>query len=353
MRAALATGHGLRLGEVDPPAPGPGQVLVRPRTVGICGSDLHLIDQLAQLGEDLPPIVPGHEFCAEVVEAGPDGAGPPVGTRVVSVPYAQGPDGPELVGLSAHLPGALTERFVLDAHRLLVVPDHVPDEAATLAEPLAVGLHAVARAAPVDGEAALVAGCGPVGLTVVAALVAAGCGPVVASDPSAVRRRAAEALGADVVVDPRETSPFDHVRGLARPERPPSPLLAPGEGPRTAVAFECVGRADLTAELVAGCPRHTDVVVVGVCLQPDTLHPVVAVEREASVSYVFAYRPEELATALERLAAGRVDVDALVSRLVDLDELPGALEDLRAGREVKVLVRPTSPGRDRPQSTRH
>lgn len=341
MRAAVATARGLEVTEVARPEPGAGQVLARPLLAGVCGSDLHAVEQLELLGDEQARVVLGHEFCAEVVEHGPGAdAAPPPGTRVVSMPYAEGPEGPELLGLSPTLPGAFAESMVLDASLLLPVPDQLSDEAAALTEPLAVGLHAVARAGPTARDAALVVGCGPIGLAVIAALVTDGHGPVVASDLSAARRAAAERVGAHVVVDPATASPYERLAEVAAAERPPSPRLSVGEPARTVVAFECVGRPGMLSEVVAGCPRHTDVVVVGVCPQPDTLEPLTAIEREASVAYVFGYRPEEYAAALDRLAAGGIDADAMVSRVVDLEDLPAAVGPLHRGEEVKVLVRP-------------
>ena len=107
---------------------------------GICGSDLHMLDIMGTLGPDGPSLVFGHEFCAEVLDHGPGAArrfAP--GSRVCALPYATGPDGPELIGYSTRFPGGFAERLVVDAERLVAVPDHLPTEHAALTEPLAVG----------------------------------------------------------------------------------------------------------------------------------------------------------------------------------------------------------------------
>jgi threonine dehydrogenase-like Zn-dependent dehydrogenase len=88
------------------------------------------------------------------------------------------------------------------------VPAHVSTETAALTEPLAVGIHAVEMAALKGGEVPLVIGCGPIGLATIAALACKRIGPIIASDYSAVRRALAQQLGADIVVDPSQTSPF-------------------------------------------------------------------------------------------------------------------------------------------------
>lgn len=343
MRAVAATGRGVELMEVPSPAPTAGQVLAVPLAVGICGSDLHLVDSYRQWGTGAPPIVMGHEFCARVVEAGPGGpAGVPPGTRVVSVPYAAGPGGPELLGLSPVLPGGFGERLVLDEARLLAVPEQLPDDVAALTEPLAVGVHAAAAGELRPGEPAMVVGCGPIGLAVIAALKAAGHGPVVAADFSPARRRLAEQLGADVVVDPAASSPHERWDDLGVDELPPSPLIEPPvvQADR-AVAFECVGIPGILQQLIAGVPRHSRIVVVGACIAPDTITPATAITKEVTLSFVFAYRAAEFARALDLLASGRVDGRPLVTGHVDLEGVAAAFEELRApDTHVKVMVTP-------------
>ena len=129
--------------------------MVRSLAAGICGSDLHALADFAHftgahgLGRRAPldpaaDCVFGHEFCAEVVEHGPDTAGTlPVGTRVCSVPIMLGPTGVEQIGYSNHYPGALAEHLVLQEMLLLRVPDELDTDLAALTEPLAVGEHAV------------------------------------------------------------------------------------------------------------------------------------------------------------------------------------------------------------------
>ena len=124
MRAVIADAGSLRVGEVDEPTPGSGHVLARPVASGICGSDLHTLHVQADAPELLPPLVFGHEFCAEILDHGPVTSGRlPVGSLVVSVPFVDGPMGPELVGLTPNYPGGFAERFVLQESRLLAVPN--------------------------------------------------------------------------------------------------------------------------------------------------------------------------------------------------------------------------------------
>ncbi|MDY7102804.1 MAG: zinc-binding dehydrogenase [Actinomycetota bacterium] len=342
MRGVVARAGALTVEELPEPRPGPGQVLVAPVACGICGSDLHTLELQAALPDALGPMVMGHEFCAEVLELGADadrGIGP--GTLVCSVPYVDGPAGPELVGLSPTFVGGFAERMVLQADRLLRVPDGLDPAAASVTEPLAVGIHAVAAARLAADDVPLVLGCGPVGLAVIAALRIGGHRPVVVSDYSAARRALAERAGADVVVDPASDDPFASWLPLTGAPVPPSPLQAPGTPPPRAVVFDCVGAPGMTASIIEAAPAHTRIVVAGVCAVPDSYVPVQALQKELSMQYVFAYRPEEYARALHLIATRAIDVRPWITGSCDLDGVAdafGALADPE--QHCKIIVDP-------------
>src|SRR5262249_47722812 len=137
-----------------------------------------------------------------------------VGDIVVSMPVAFDAAGVHGIGFSNKYPGGYAEVMVLNEMLSMKVPAGLPVDLAALTEPLAVGVHAVAKSRIVSGEAAIVLGCGPVGLACIAELKMRGIGPVVAADFSPKRRSLAEGLGADVVVDPRETSAIEAWRSV-------------------------------------------------------------------------------------------------------------------------------------------
>src|SRR5580704_12144519 len=154
MRAAVTRGGQMIVGEVADPTPSSGHVIAKSLAAGICGSDLHALADFAHFtglmeSVGVPSLNPahdcvfGHEFCAEIVEHGPDTARTlPVGTRVCSVPIIVGPTGVEQIGYSNTYPGALAEQMVLQELLLLAVPDGLDTSLAALTEPLAVGEHA-------------------------------------------------------------------------------------------------------------------------------------------------------------------------------------------------------------------
>jgi threonine dehydrogenase-like Zn-dependent dehydrogenase len=357
MKAVVMRSGRLVLDEIPSPLPGPGEVLVQTLSCGICGSDLHALrhfermaeasrrgNVIASIVDPRGDVVMGHEFCAEVVDHGPGATKVvPVGSRVCAMPVVFRPSGLHTVGYSNELPGGYGEQMVLSEMLLLPVPDHLPTEEATLTEPMAVGMHAVARAGLVGGESAIVLGCGPIGLAVIAALKLAGVGPVIAADFSPLRRALAERMGADEVVDPAKASPYASWWEVAAPAGydPASleALLGVGEQPPPCVIFECVGVPGMIEKLLEGAPRRSTVVVVGVCMERDSFEPIVPLNKEIDIRFVFGYLPEEFAATLGRIADRRLDVRPLVTARVGIDGIAGAFEELaRPDVQVKMIA---------------
>ena len=250
----------LDLTEIPTPQPGPGEVLVKTLANGICGTDLHCVKHgsafaagvKAVTGRDLmdvsKPLVLGHEFCAEIVDHGPDTqATLAAGTRVVSAPFLLRPKPAQVGFAGVETPGGYAEFMVLTEALSIPVPDGVASDLASMTEPMAVALHAVNRGAVCSGDVPLVIGCGPIGLAVIAALKMRGVGPIVAADFSPARRALAAKLGADVVVNPGNPHPTS--RGSR--SRPPIRLGRDGKR-RYSQAWRCARRWCSSASV---CPE--------------------------------------------------------------------------------------------------
>lgn len=356
MKAVVRRGPRLLVAEVPEAVPETGQVVARSLACGICGSDLHAVHHLdysVEMGlrsgaaDTLDPaqdLVLGHEFCAEVLDYGPgtDRRFKP-GTHVVSTPFAFGPAGPELIGFSTRYRGAFAERLVLTEALLLPVPNGLSPEAAALTEPLAVGTHAVAVGNPGQRSVALVIGCGPIGLAVIVALKRRGIGPIIAADFSPGRRARAEQLGADIVIDPAETSPHAAWSSFDVPATLAEMGLAQmaGRTLRDAVIFECVGVPGMLQSLMEHAPPGAHVVVVGACAEDDRILPVLAINKQLRFSFVFAYSPDEFAETLHALGEGKIDPGVILTGVVGIDQTAEAFERLaKPGDEVKIVVQP-------------
>jgi threonine dehydrogenase-like Zn-dependent dehydrogenase len=381
MRAVVVHEHELTVAEVPVPEPGRRQVLLRVTRAGICGSDLHArthadasADVAAEVGYDAfmrasHTVVLGHEFAGEVVAYGPDCRRRwRPGTPVVAMPLIRHGEDLHMTGLSRLAPGAYAEYVLAAEDVTMPVPRTVPADLAALTEPLAVGYHAVRKGQVRPRDVAVVIGCGPIGLAVILMLKATGVRTVVASDFSPGRRELARACGADVVVDPAQQSPWDsygddrayfrkvtdlygtaldalHV--LRRVRGTPwwtvlEAVQRLGLGPAGPVVFECVGVPGVIEEIVTHAPFLSRVVVVGVCMQPDTFRPTMASNKELELRFSFCYDPAEFRQALRMVARGRIDPRPMVTATVGLDGVADAFAALGdAGRHAKILIDPT------------
>jgi threonine dehydrogenase-like Zn-dependent dehydrogenase len=340
MRAAVMRDRRLVADTVPDPVPAEGEALVRTLACGICGSDLHALthaDEMVEAAREsgapfaLDPardVVMGHEFAAEVLDYGPrTPAHLAPGTPVVSMPVLFRGTAVHGIGYSNDLPGGYAECMVLSASLMLPIPNGLPPDHAALTEPMAVGEHAAVQGRLAPGDAALVYGCGPVGLAVVAALARRHVEPIVAADFSPLRRDLAARLGAHHVVDPAERPVIDAHREVA--------------DLRPTVVFECVGIPGMLDRLMRDAPRGSRIVVAGVCMEADRIRPMLGINKELSLHFVFAYTPGEFADTLRAIAEGEIDVAPLVTGRVGVDGVAGAFEDLgHPDAHAKILVEP-------------
>jgi len=345
MRAAVMRDWQLRVDDLPDPVPGPGQVLAKVLACGICGSDLHLLvhgEESRRIGEELNadrPVDPmslvmfdptkdtvmGHEFCCEVVDLGPGCENLEVGDVIVSMPVAFDASGLHGIGFSNAYNGGYAELMVLNEMMGLKVPSDLPVDLAALTEPLAVGVHAVAKSRIAIGDAALVLGLGPVGLACIAELKMRGIGPIVAADFSSKRRQLAEQLGADVVVDPRDTPAIEAWRRI--------------DGAKPLVIFEAVGVPGMIEQAMRMAPKDARILVVGACMQEDRIHPMLGIGRELSIQFALGYTPAEFGEALTAIVEGRVDLSPWLTGRVSVDEVPQAFIDLgNPEAHAKILV---------------
>ena len=296
MKAVVCENSHLDVVELPDPEPGKRQVVVEVSGCGICGSDLHArhhadaqADVLAEAGYDgfmrsSQQVVMGHEFCGTIADYGPQSEKAlAVGTSVVAVPLVRKGKDMHAIGLSASAPGAYAEQVVVEESLMFALPNGLPPEAGVLTEPMAIGYHAVRRAEIDKKDVAIVIGCGPVGLAVIAMLKAKGIRTIVASDFSSARRQLARACGAGTVVDPSDGSPYEMLgdRGFVKtvPDRAWGavvtieklrglPVPVPwhhvwrtveklGVKPKRPVIFECVGVPGIIDGIIASAPLFT------------------------------------------------------------------------------------------------
>jgi len=248
------------------------------------------------------------------------------------------------------------------------VPNGLEPDVAALTEPMAVALHAVRRGEVGKRDVAIVIGCGPIGLGVILMLKATGVRTVIAADYSPGRRALAERCGADVVVDPAQDSPYEPRGGrdpgwlttlpgameMALDTREKLERLPvgwwhvwrlaekAGAGPKHPVVFECVGVPGMIEQIVEAAPLFSRVVVVGVCVGPDTFMPAMAINKEIDLRFVLGYTPLEFRDTLHMLAGGKVDPRPMITGTVGLSGVADAFSDLEdPERHAKILIDPS------------
>ena len=335
MRAAVLREPGAVVIEERPvPRAGPGEVVVRVRAVGVCGSDTHYYEH-GRIGRFVveAPLVLGHEAAGEVTDLGPGVTRLVVGERVSIEPGV--PDltcGQCLVGRYNLCPnmrffgtppvdGAFAEYVVVHEAFAHPVPDSVGDDAAALLEPLSVGIWACMKARVTAGSRVLITGAGPIGLVSVQAALAFGATEVVVSDVNPVRLTLARELGATMVIDACAASVTDLHRS---PE----------------VLLECSGHPPAIGEAIRTLDRAGRAVLVGMGGDEILLPLSVIQERELELTGTFRYAGT-WPRAIALIASGRINLDRLVTDTYRLDQAQEALTASRRDqRSVKVVIHP-------------
>ena len=330
MRASTIESGKLVTKDTEKPVPSNGQVLVRNLACGICGSDLHLFKMVEKSAEAFEGMVLGHEFCAEILEFGPNTQQlHSVGQRVCSIPYLKSGESQDPIGVSEKTPGAYSEYMLLSEDFLVAVPDATPTEAAALVEPLAVAIHAVAKSNLKANDKVLVMGTGPIGLAIIAVLKLRGINAIVASDFSAMRRSLARKMGATLSVDPADHSPFEDLASLTEADT------------NNALIFDCIGAKGLLADICRQAPDKSRVVIAGLCTEEDKFNPFIAMTKELNIQFVFYYQTEEFSEALQILSENKINWRPLVTGKVGLDGIAGAFQALQNPEShAKIIIDP-------------
>jgi L-iditol 2-dehydrogenase len=315
----------------------PGGVIVRVDAVGVCGSDVH--GYTGESGRRRPGMIMGHEAAGEVVTAAPGVRSGWVGQRVAIQPILFcgtcdecGADRPHRCRtrrfIGGTVDGAMAERIAVPAANLLRLPPALDAVGATLAEPLAVAIHAVRQAGELTGRTVLIAGSGPIGLLTALAARHVGASQIAMTDVAAPRRMMATVVGADIALDPAQgdvTSALAAALGRSEVD----------------IAFDAVGvAATFDQTLAAVRPGGTVVAIGGWRTVPVDLSRIVT--RELRVLGTFNYTPSEFGEALDWLAAGRPDPRLIVTDVRDLSDGAAVFEDLAGGRPAagKVVLVP-------------
>jgi len=326
--AELYQARQFRLTEGPATEPGPGQIQVRVRSVGICGSDLHYFED-GGIGDPKPkmPIVLGHEPTGEVVKTGAGVTGWAAGDRAMLEPAlycyhcefcrSGRHNVCSNIGFlsSPPEPGFFREFVNLPAHNLVPLPEELDWNVGTLFEPLAVALHSLTLAPIAFGETAAVFGTGPIGLLTIAALKASGAGRVWAVEPVPERRELAKQIGADVVLDPRQG---DVVKQI---------LADTGKG-GVGISFDCAAKENTISQSVHVVKGAGRVVITGIPSESATPLDMHELRRKEAVLFNVRRSNHETDAAVSMLREHPKRFASIVTHALGIDNVQRAFEML-------------------------
>lgn len=344
MKAFILHGQrDLRAEDVETPRPKAGEVLVKVRRAGICGSDIHYFVH-GRVGSFVPkrPFIMGHEISGEITEAGPDVDPATVGRRVAVDPsmpcgfceFCRGGrynlcTNMRFYGSAStdpHVDGGFAEYVLAPAVNCHPLPEGLGWAEAAMTEPLSVAVHAVMRSGGVAGKTVLVTGGGAIGQLVALVVRAFGASSVTLADISDYPRSLAVELGADFALDAGAADAVE--RGLE---------IVPGGFD---VIFEASGSPHAVPMCIELARRGGTIVQVGT-LPPTVSAPLNAIMAR-ELNYVGSFRfANVFAVALDLLGSRRIDVSPLINAVFPLAEMGEAM-DRAVGKNgvIKVQIEP-------------
>lgn len=337
----------IQLSDCEKPVPAPGELLVRIRYVGLCGSDLHFYKH-GRIGKKVVdrPLILGHE-CTGVVEGmGKAVSGFKLGDMVVLEPGVPCGTCQYCLGgrynlcpsvkfmASPPTDGALRRYLTYPAHMAFRLPEGVSAVDGAMIEPLAVGLHAATRGGVGLGKSVCILGAGPIGIMTLMACRAMSATRIIVTDLYPERLEKAKRCGADVVVDASQDAVEQAV------------LEATG-GEGADIVFESAGSPATLAQAPALVKRGGVIVLVGNITQPVNLEMYSLTSREVDIRPVFRYR-NIFPVAIQAIASGIIPIELIEPDIFEFEDTPRAFAYTleHAAEVLKVLVKVSSGERE-------
>lgn len=328
----------LVVGNIDEPVSKEGSVVLKVKSCGICGSDIHYYEIGNPQG-----LVMGHEFAGEVVDPG-SREDLKVGDRVTGLPISPclecepcktgNPQycrktWSEAVGLALTNPGGFAEYTSCRPDMVKKLPDEMSFDEGAMVEPSAVSLHAVSLADVKVGAKVLVIGGGIIGLMACEFAKMDGASYVAMLETNMERAKKATTVGmADEYFDAKNPEVVNE-------------LMEKTNGGFD-IVFECCGNSAAVSESIMTVRPGGTIVLVGVALGPVTIPTVAAVMGEVTIKGAIAYTEKDFETCIDLIASKKLDVNKYIDDRVSLDEVDASFKRLTSGVDsaVKIVVNP-------------
>ena len=321
---------------VPVPEPGPDQVLVKIKRIGVCGSDIHVYHGTHPYTSY--PVTQGHEVSGQIVRLGEYVSDFHVGQRVVIEPQVFcGRCYPCLHGkynlceklkvMGFQTTGTASEYFAVDASKVTPLPDSLTYDEGAMIEPLAVTVHAAKRFPEVKGARAVVLGCGPIGILLIQSLKAMGAAKVLATDISDYRLNLAKQLGADWAVN------------TAKEEFASTLQEAYGDD-KADVIYECAGSDITMDQAIQNARKGSVIILVAVFGKRASVDLAKLNDSELDLNTSMMYRHEDYVDAIRLVQEGKIQLKPLQSAHFAFADYLDAYKYIDANREstMKVLI---------------
>jgi 2-desacetyl-2-hydroxyethyl bacteriochlorophyllide A dehydrogenase len=327
----------IRITKIDDLKPEEDEVLIKVKATGICGSDVH--GYLGLTGRRVPPMVMGHEFAGCISEIGRNVKGIKVGDRVTAQPvnfcgeceFCQ----KGLTNVCANkkflgvmdVNGSMAEYVCVPAKLIYKLPDSMSYMQGAMIEPLAVAYRAVKQVQSLENKDVLIVGAGTIGLLVLQILKTKKARKIFISDLSDFRLDVAKKLGADVIINPSKSNAYDLIS-----------IETNGLG--VDVAIEAVGISPTVLQAMSALKIGGICIWIGNSAKIINVNMQEVVTRELNISGTYIYTHKEFGEVLDLLAEGNIDVEAVISKVISLEEAPEMFNKLAkdAGQLIKVVI---------------
>ncbi len=337
MRQAVMTApHHLAFRDVPPPTPGQGQVRIRVRRIGICGSDIHVFH--GQHPFVTYPLVQGHEYAGDIEALGPGVTEVRIGDKVTATPQEVCAACPpcrrgqynaceKLKVRGFQAPGSAQDLFVTEVDKLVKLPANFTFEQGAFVEPVSVAAHVTRRAGDLAGKNVVVSGAGPIGNFVAQACLTHGAARVLIADVSDFRLDVARRVGVEATCNVRN--------------EPLAQAAARVFGPQGyQVGVEVAGVEASLAALISSIGKGGTILIVGVYGSHPKVNMSVVCEHELDIKGSMMYRHEDWEQAVQWIARGAVKTEPLVSKHFPFEQFSDAYAFIeREGeRSMKVMI---------------
>lgn len=322
--------------DIPCPAPAPGQVLVKIKRIGVCGSDIHVYHGKHPFTSY--PVTQGHEVSGEVAALGEGVTGFQVGQKVTIEPQVTcGHCYPcrhgkynlceSLKVMGFQTTGTASEYFAVDASKVTLLPDSMTFDQGAMIEPLAVTVHAAKRFPEIEGANVAILGCGPIGLLLAQSCKALGAAKVLITDISDYRLGLARSLGIDAAVN---TLHKDFGEALLETFGPD----------KADVIYDCAGNNTTMGQAIRYARKGSTIILVAVFADLATVDLAVLNDHELDLNTSMMYRHEDYVDAIRLVGEGKIRLEPLMSRHFAFDDYLEAYRYIDANREhtMKVLI---------------